>query len=545
MRFFIFCDIILIMNVSLLFPFFALLNAITSVVLAIFLLFSNHRSKTTWLLIFLCLATAAWSFPYFLWQIAVDADSAIFWCRTLMFGAIFTSIAYLHLVTVFLGLDKIKFYRVVLLIYYLFSFLWVGINFTPYFVAGVYSVSYFKFWPIAGPFYLPYLVSFISQFIYASYLLFRALKKAKGPFRVQIILLLTGLLIAFVGGSTNYPLWFGINIPPWGNGVVSIYVVLTVYAIMKYKFLDIKVISAELFTGLLFVVLLLNAFLSNGVLEFILRISAVVVVSILGLLLVRSIKKEVGRREEITHLAHSLERANIRLQELDKQKTEFLSIATHQLRTPLSILKGYIELIMDGAYGKVTPKIAHVLKDMDASNEHLVKLVDEFLDISHIEQGKIKFVYKDGDINKIVGDVVKDLREKADAIKRKIVWKENHDLVLISLDEEKIHHVVYNYIDNALKYSGKGSVEVRLEKKEGGIVCRVKDRGVGFEKNDEVNFFQKFYRGENVKGMNVNGTGLGLFVCRKFIEAHNGRIWARSRGLGKGSEFGFWIPLKK
>ncbi len=534
------------MNASLwCFPFFALINAVTSVVLAIFLILSPHRNKTIWLLIFLCLSTAAWSFPYFFWQIATDADSAIFWSRGLMFGAIFTSTAYLHLVIVFLGVDKIKFYRIVLLIYYLFSFLWVGVNFTPYFVFGVYPISYFKFWPVAGPFYAPYLVAFFSQFIYASYLLFYALKKAKGPFRVQVILLLTGLLLAFIGGSTNYPLWFGINIPPWGNSVVSIYVVLTVYAMMKYKFLDIKVISAELFTGLLFVILLLNAFLSNGTLELVLRVSAVIVVSILGLLLVRSIKVEVRRREEITHLAHSLERANIRLQELDKQKTEFLSIAAHQLRTPLSILKGFIELILDGAYGKANIKMTQVLKDMDASNEHLVKLVDEFLDISHIEQGKVKFVYKNADMNKIVEDVIKDLKEKADAQRMKIVWKANQDLEPISMDEEKIHHVIYNYIDNALKYASKGRVEVVLERDGDGVVCRVKDRGAGFDKKDEANFFQKFYRGENVKHMDVNGTGLGLYVCRKFIEAHNGHVWAHSRGLGKGSEFGFKIPLKK
>ena len=132
------------MNASLwCFPFFALINAVTSVVLAIFLILSPHRNKTIWLLIFLCLSTAAWSFPYFFWQIATDADSAIFWSRGLMFGAIFTSTAYLHLVIVFLGVDKIKFYRIVLLIYYLFSFLWVGVNFTPYFVFGVYPISYF------------------------------------------------------------------------------------------------------------------------------------------------------------------------------------------------------------------------------------------------------------------------------------------------------------------------------------------------------------------------------------------------------------------
>ncbi len=78
----------------------------------------------------------------------------------------------------------------------------------------------------------------------------------------------------------------------------------------------------------------------------------------------------------------------------------------------------------------------------------------------------------------------------------------------------------------------------------GGVAVRVADEGIGFEKQDEVSFYQKFYRGDNVKATAVTGTGLGLYVCRKFIQAHNGRVWAHSDGLGKGSEFGFWIPLK-
>ena len=97
----------------------------------------------------------------------------------------------------------------------------------------------------------------------------------------------------------------------------------------------------------------------------------------------------------------------------------------------------------------------------------------------------------------------------------------------------------------AIKYSEKGDIKILLTKESGGVAMRVKDGGIGFEKNDEVNFYQKFYRGENVKNTNVNGTGLGLYVCRKFIEGHGGRVWAKSPGLNKGSEFGFWVPASQ
>ena len=228
---------------------------------------------------------------------------------------------------------------------------------------------------------------------------------------------------------------------------------------------------------------------------------------------------------------------------LDDSKTGFISIASHQLRTPLSIIKGYIELIKDGAYGKTTVKMVKTLDDMDASNERLVKLVDEFLDISRIEQGRTKFDFKQCDLRETISSVVAELKEKADEKCRQIIWMPPATECQANVDEEKIRNVVFNYIDNALKYSDCGEVKVFLESENDGWNVRVRDNGLGFGKTDEASFFQKFYRGENVKGTNVNGTGLGLYVCRKFIEAHNGRVWAKSDGLGKGSEFGFWIPF--
>ena len=111
-------------------------------------------------------------------------------------------------------------------------------------------------------------------------------------------------------------------------------------------------------------------------------------------------------------------------------------------------------------------------------------------------------------------------------------------------DADRIGQVLTNLIDNAIKYTEKGIIKVTVEETDGGIKVAVNDHGFGFEKVDEANFFQKFYRGENVKGTNVTGTGLGLYVCRKFIEAHGGKVWAHSPGLGQGSEFGFWLPSK-
>ena len=532
-------------EISWYFPLSALLNAVTSTVLGFYIIFTNFKKRVVRYLFLFCLAVASWSYSYFMWQIATDAVSALFWSRILMIGAIFTSIFYLHLVLVYLILDKEKFYRTTLIIFYLFSFTWIVADATPYFVATVVPRSIFKFWPIAGDFYFPFLISFATHFIYASVLLFKKYRQSLGVERMQALLLGIGMLIGFIGGSTNYALWYNINILPWGNGLVVLYVILTVYAIMKYKLLDLRVVSAEIFTGLFFLILLFDVFLSNTTPEFIFRILALVAMTVFGMMLIRSVRHEVRRKDELAEMAKSLEIANAKLQELDKQKTEFLSIASHQLRTPLTVLKGYVELIEDGAYGKISRPLRKILGNLDSNNEHLIKLVDDYLDISRIEQGRTKFVFKPADLNKVVASVVEELREKAAKKGLKIVKQPNQFLKSFSFDEDKVRHVILNFVDNAVKYSDQGKIVVAIAKEDGGVALRVKDQGIGFGKIDEANFYQKFFRGDNVKTIDVGGTGLGLYVCRKFMEAHRGRVWAKSPGLGRGSEFGFWMPLNQ
>ncbi|PLX28238.1 hypothetical protein C0581_03010, partial [Candidatus Parcubacteria bacterium] len=353
-------------------------------------------------------------------------------------------------------------------------------------------------------------------------------------------------IVIFIGGSA-YLHAYGVDTRfPFAYFSGIIFPVVLFYAVTRHHLLGARVVGAEVLAGIANFVLIAEIFLAKSITELLIRIFFALVIGLISVLFIMAVRKEIRRREEVTQLAHSLEKANLRLQELDHQKTEFLSIASHQLRTPLSILKGYIELIEDGAYGKAPKKMKEVLGDMDESNERLVKLVDEFLNITRIEQGRTKFVFEKNNLNELISSVVKELTEKADEKKMKISWKPSNTIGTdIIFDEDKIRHVVFNYIDNAIKYSKKGTVKVSIEKEDNGVTVRVKDSGLGFNKEDQVSFFQKFYRGKNVQGTNVNGTGLGIYVCRKFIEKHKGHVWAHSRGIGKGSEFGFWISGKR
>lgn len=367
--------------------------------------------------------------------------------------------------------------------------------------------------------------------------------------RRELVLLATGIvffLLAFSWGNIVSSFTEDWNFAQIGLFSVPVFIGFLGYTIVRFRTFNIKVAGSILLISALWLAEFALIFLQQNTISRFITIFTLLFTTIVGIMLVLGVHRDVKRREEVTELAHSLEKANIRLKELDKQKTEFLSIASHQLRTPLSIIKGYIELIEDGAYGKPSKKLGSVLHDMDVSNERLVKLVDEFLDITRIEQGRTRYDFEQVDLNTLTEDVVKELQPRAAEAGLSIIMKASSQIGKVSMDSEKIRNVIFNYTDNAIKYGTAGKeIVVSVEAENGGAVVRVKDQGLGFNQSDEVSFFQKFYRGANVKGTNVNGTGLGIYVCRMFIEAHKGRVWAHSEGLGKGSEFGFWIPEKQ
>lgn len=267
------------------------------------------------------------------------------------------------------------------------------------------------------------------------------------------------------------------------------------------------------------------------------------VLSAAVIMVARVIHAEMTSHEKTIRLADTLRQKNRALEQLDGQKTEFLSIASHQLRTPLSIIKGYLELIRDGAYGKPTPQLKKVLRNMDETNEWLVQLVDEFLDVTRIEQGHVTYAFGQKNVNDVIAGVIHDLKNRAAKHRTKLVWKRS-TLPMTKLDEDKVKLVIFNFIDNAIKYGRGGIVRITAVEQKGAIKVAVTDTGIGFSSAEKGSFFQKFYRGENTRVSNVNGTGLGLYICRKFIENHGGTVGAESAGLKKGSTFWFTIPVR-
>ncbi len=241
---------------------------------------------------------------------------------------------------------------------------------------------------------------------------------------------------------------------------------------------------------------------------------------------------------EKAFIYHQLTVANDKLKELDKKKTEFVSIASHQLRSPLTAIKGYSSLLLEGSFGELNDKAREAVDRVFQSSQKLVLVIEDFLNISRIELGTMRYEWSDFDLRETVEAIVKDMRPMVE--KNQLAFSFDYDTnlkYLVHADAGKISQVVSNLIDNATKYTKTGSIRVRLEKKVDRVRLVVEDTGVGIAQDTMPLLFAKFSRASDAGKTNIAGTGLGLYVAKEIVAAHKGKIWAESDGPGQGSRF--------
>ncbi len=233
-----------------------------------------------------------------------------------------------------------------------------------------------------------------------------------------------------------------------------------------------------------------------------------------------------------------LKTLNEKLRSLDKLKTEFLSLASHQLRSPLTAIKGYTSMLLEGSFGQVTPDQKEAIDRVFQSSSHLAKVVEDLLNVSKIEQGGLKYEMAPFDFEKISHDLATDLSVTAEKKGLKLNFVSDGKTHMVNGDMEKIRQVILNIIDNAIKYTEKGSITVAINRDEERNMeaLSVTDTGMGISADEKEVLFQKFSRGEGGK-TNTSGSGLGLYLAKQISEAHGGHISIDSPGVGKGSTF--------
>lgn len=248
---------------------------------------------------------------------------------------------------------------------------------------------------------------------------------------------------------------------------------------------------------------------------------------------------------KVEEATRELRTTNAELQRLDEAKDEFVSMASHQLRTPLTSVKGYISMVLEGDAGKLTPMQRQLLSESFTSSERMVHLINDFLNVSRLQTGKFVLDRHEVNLAKLVEKEVESLRTTARMHGMEIKYRKPSYFPQLYLDEGKIRQVIMNFIDNAIYYSKEGSViTVQLSVIEGSAILEVRDTGIGVPEAEQSRLFGKFFRATNARKQRPDGTGVGLFLAKKVVVAHGGSMVFESTE-GQGSTFGFRLPAKK
>jgi signal transduction histidine kinase len=260
--------------------------------------------------------------------------------------------------------------------------------------------------------------------------------------------------------------------------------------------------------------------------------------------LLRTFATQSAMAIQNARLFREIEQKSRELEAASQHKSEFLANMSHELRTPLNAVIGFSEVLLDRMFGDVNEKQDEYLKDIHASGQHLLSLINDILDLSKIEAGKMELELSDFDLPMTIDNALMLIRERA--VRRSIALNTAVDerVGQVHADERKIRQVLLNLLSNAIKFTPEGGrIHVAARSVNESIEVSVTDTGVGIAPEDQEAVFEEF-RQVGTAEKKVEGTGLGLALSRKFIELHGGRIWVKSQ-VGAGSTFTFTVPVRR
>lgn len=526
---------------------------IIALLVGFFVIFKNFKELQNKLLFTICLCFAFWAFVNLILWTNIHSDVLLFAWSFLGVLASCLSIFSIYFIYVFLEKKDLPLSLKILFIVLLapvFIFAHTnlslqGFNLTQCDAFAYEGIIYKNYHAFLG----------VLAIIWIACLLIRKYRQTNQLMQQQILLVGIGLeafLILFFGlvYVASYLTTVGIesdsNLEFYGLFGMIIFVVFIGISMVRYKTFNAGLLASQaLVIAMVILVGSQFTFLTKTDTKILAGITLILTTTA-GLILNRSVLKQIKQRNEIQSLVTKLEKANKRLKQIDKHKSEFVSIASHQLRSPLTSIAGYASLLREGTYGQVPNKMSAPLERIEASSHLMTGLIEDYLNVSRIEAGNMKYNLSDFNLRDEVEHICDDKRAEAVKLGIMIIFKTDlKTKSLVNADIGKVQQIIHNLLNNALKYTQKGTVNVvvRDDRKLKKVYVDIIDTGIGMSTETMDNIFQKFSRGADANSINVKGTGLGLFVAQKMAEAMGGTIGAHSAGEGRGSCFTLELPL--
>ena len=493
-------------------------------------------------------------------QIAINFLSTLRWIndeiflwggRVAMVSAItFVYLLFLFVYTFLQKKPKLKLRRGRIYLLHFFAIVLIGVSMTPFLFSGVRHFDYGRV-PQFSLGVIPHAVFTIGLTVATFFLIFwryfHAGESDKRKWRYIVIGLVLTFSLLFSLIYLSLIVFHDLRFAPYSGILTLPFVIFASYAILKHHCLDIRIFGTELFAFLIIGISMVQLAFARTVTELLFSAILLILLVLFAILLIRSMTREIKHRADEIALEE--------LQKLDAAKSEFITIASHQLRTPLSGLKGYISMAQEESYGKLPAAMQRILGNMMQATERLISLADSFLNVSRMQSGKIELNRQETDVKTFLDALVHEMRPAAEKRGLNLMWKmPSENLPHVSIDQEKIRTVLTGVLDNAIRYTEKGGVAIQIKEQKThlrqgyggqsrGVLISVADTGKGLTPEERKDVFTSFKRGKTAQALWTEGVGLSLYIAKQLVEAHNGRIWAESPGPGQGTTFFVELPI--
>lgn len=511
-------------------------SVIPSVIIALFVFFKGPKKLTNRLLLLMVLSFTAWVFfALVTWATEYPSYTMFAWSLLILFEPLVYFFAFYFVYVFIYEKDFSTVQKILFSLPLLITFILTPTKFG---LLG-YDISNCDRAAIEGIVATyGYAIELVYMFLILSFSFYFINRNKDFVLRKKAILLTAGtilFLLSFSAGNILEVFTENWYIGQYGLFGAPIFVGFLAYMIVKFKSFNIKLIGTQVLVFALGFLVLAILFIRNITdVRIVVGFTLAFVIG-LGYALIKSVKKEVEQKEELAKL-------NIDLEDLLKQRESLVHLVTHKVKGSFTRSKYIFAGMLDGTFGEVTPELKKYAEQGLESDNMGIETVDLVLSVANMQKGTVKYEMKNTDLKDLVEKTVFEKKIAAEAKGLKLETEIAPDTYNVLGDAFWLKEAVNNLIENSIKYTKEGKITVDLAKKENKILLSVKDTGVGITPEDKKGLFTEGGRGKDSVKINVDSTGYGLYSVKLIVEAHKGKVWAESEGVGKGSTF--WVELE-